>query len=185
MAPVVYNSAKFKEAVLYVARACAEDPYFGAVKLNKILFYADFTAYARWGKSITGAEYRKYPHGPAPARMKAVKEELQDSREAHENTIVIAEGRTQKRLEAGRPAKTEMFTPEELTIINESVEALWGMTATQVSTESHRFPGWKYAIMGETIPYATVFLAEKPLPLSEKDKVWARGRIATHLCGAA
>jgi len=36
------DERKFKELILYVADKCSDDPDFGAVKLNKILFYSDF-----------------------------------------------------------------------------------------------------------------------------------------------
>ena len=46
-----YNERKFKELVLYVAHRCGLDPNFGAVKLNKELFFSDFWAYAEFGGS--------------------------------------------------------------------------------------------------------------------------------------
>ncbi len=44
-----YDERKLKEFILYVADRCEADPTFGAVKLNKILFYADFLAFASTG----------------------------------------------------------------------------------------------------------------------------------------
>ena len=52
------NDAKLRELILYVAERCENDPDFGALKLNKILFNADFIAYALTGKAITGASIR-------------------------------------------------------------------------------------------------------------------------------
>ena len=54
-----FNEGKFKELVLYIASRCERDPTFGAVKLNKELFFSDFWAYAEFGEPITGAEYIK------------------------------------------------------------------------------------------------------------------------------
>lgn len=60
------ESQKFSELLLYVSRLAESDPRCGATKLNKILFYADFSAYRALGRSISGQTYRKLQHGPAP-----------------------------------------------------------------------------------------------------------------------
>lgn len=52
--------------MLYIAKRSLTDPYFGYVKLNKILFYADFVAYGELGKPITGATYIRNLYGPTP-----------------------------------------------------------------------------------------------------------------------
>jgi hypothetical protein len=42
---------------------------FGAVKLNKILYYADMLHYAHTGAPITGATYAKRQQGPVPKQV--------------------------------------------------------------------------------------------------------------------
>ena len=54
MARAEENIQKFKELVLHISQKCADDPSFGAVKLNKILFFADFASSAHYGTPITG-----------------------------------------------------------------------------------------------------------------------------------
>ncbi len=71
------NEKRFGELLLYISKKCASDPKFGATKLNKILFYSDFLAYAQLGNSITGCEYQKLPHGPVPKRILAVRAALE------------------------------------------------------------------------------------------------------------
>ena len=44
-----FNEGKFRELILYVARRSEDDKYFGAVKLNKILYFSDFNAYRELG----------------------------------------------------------------------------------------------------------------------------------------
>ncbi|MEP6936295.1 MAG: type II toxin-antitoxin system antitoxin SocA domain-containing protein [Nitrospirota bacterium] len=48
-----------------IAHKGKTDPRLGSVKLNKLLYYADFTAYRNLEKAITGAEYQHLPEGPA------------------------------------------------------------------------------------------------------------------------
>ncbi len=51
------SEAKLRELIIHVATLSGMDEPFGATKLNKILFNADFEAYRQWGKSISGQEY--------------------------------------------------------------------------------------------------------------------------------
>ena len=55
------DTTKLRELILYLARESEGDDYFGVVKLNKLLFYIDFEAYRRFGKSVTEQEYQALP----------------------------------------------------------------------------------------------------------------------------
>ena len=48
------DGAKLRELMLYITQKSEGDPRFGKTKLLKILVEADFTFYARTGRSITG-----------------------------------------------------------------------------------------------------------------------------------
>src|SRR5580698_5759462 len=66
----IANEAKLKEAIIYIASLSDRDDSFGSTKLNKLLFRADFMAYAQWGNLVTGVEYFALENGPAPRPMK-------------------------------------------------------------------------------------------------------------------
>ena len=70
----------------------------------------------------------------------------------------------QQRVVPQRKAKTELFTSEELDIVDETIEALWHMTAREVSDFSHKELGWLAAADGEAIPYDTAWLSPEPVP---------------------
>ena len=61
-----FKEEKFGNLILYVAERSEHDDRFGAVKLNKIMYYADFTAYWKLGRPITGATYQRLDEGPLP-----------------------------------------------------------------------------------------------------------------------
>ena len=67
---------KLKELILLISARSEGDSTFGAVKLNKLLFYCDFSAYLTFGAPITGQEYFALPQGPAPRRMKPVSDDM-------------------------------------------------------------------------------------------------------------
>ena len=57
---LVKQYKKLRELILYICDKSKNHPKkLGMVKLNKILFFSDFTAYLRHGSSITGAKYFK------------------------------------------------------------------------------------------------------------------------------
>jgi len=161
---------KLRELVLYIAQKCADDERFGATKLNKILLFADFMSYMERGRSITGAQYFKLEHGPAPKHMIGVKQELFESGDADEIEMIY-KGRLQKRLVAKRKANLDDFTAEDIAFLDEIIEGLSRATATHVSEISHNII-WEIAELKQNIPYEAVFLSDrKP---TKDDYEWAR-----------
>lgn len=154
---VRYDEAKFTELVLYVAGRLRGDRAGGATKLNKVLFFAEFTHLRRHHAVISGCEFQKLTHGPAPRQLLPVRRRLLAAGEAE----LVEEdflGRPQQRLVPRRPADLSAFTKEELASVDDVLEQLGGMTGTQVSELSHQEPGWRLTEIGETIPFATAFL---------------------------
>ena len=107
------NDEKLRELILLIAEWCQSDPKFGAIKLNKLLFHADFSAFLTHGEPITGQEYFKLPQEPAPRRLKPVTEamikrgdfawqEVCVLRAHAEKTSCVAQGRSFKILRCGR-----------------------------------------------------------------------------------
>lgn len=171
---------KLKELMLYVADKSTSDPTFGATKLNKILFFSDFLAYVDLGHSITGAEYQKLEHGPAPRQLLPVQNELLDERAAVVTPIAFHVG-TQRRLTALRPADLSLFTAGEISLVDEILQQLWGRTAAEVSDLSHEWSlGWQVVRMGETIPYATALVVPPVDRLTDQQEATARRVAAAH-----
>ena len=146
------DDAKLKELILFIAERSAADEFFGSTKLNKILFFADFLAFAKLGSSITGHVYQKLDNGPAPKQMLPVMKEMVLSR-----VLAIQKrdhhGRTQNVPIALRRPKLKLFSAEEIAVVTEVLDSLKRKNAKGVSTLSHEFSGWKLAEDRELIPY--------------------------------
>lgn len=159
--PDLNGEARLRELILYIATRCERDPRFGATKLNKILLFADFLAYFRRRRPITGVEYMRLPNGPAPRRLKPIAADME-----HRGEIVmrtIQDGKyQQKRVVPLRPADLSLFSADDIAIVDEMIQRLWGRTATVVSELSHGI-AWKVAGDREPIPYEAVFLSDEPL----------------------
>ena len=159
-----FKPDKFRELVVYIAERCQDDPMFGAVKLNKILYYADFSAFRELRAPITGATYRKMSEGPAPKELSQARESLIDSGRLRVEECSYF-GHRQKRLvvQDEAQANTGLFAPGELRIVDEVIAFFWGKSAREVSDYSHREPGWSLAQEREAIPYQTAYLSGDPI----------------------
>src|SRR5882724_9411228 len=120
------DDKRFAELMLYISTKCKDDLKFGATKLNKILFYSDFLAYAQLGNAITGFEYQKLPHGPAPRRVLTIRRNLEQEGALEVKTIPLREGRSQTRITPKRKPRINLFEPEELILVDEVIKQLWG-----------------------------------------------------------
>lgn len=172
-----FNEAKFRELILFIAQECSGDPYFGSVKLNKILYFSDFYAYRKLGQAITGAVYQNLTEGPAPRKLLPIRRALLE-----EKAITMEDrhffNRVQRRIVPLRQANLELFTDEELAIVREVIEALNGQSARDVSELSHAEIGWQLVGQYETIPYRTAWLS--PEPLSQDEIEMARSIAEEH-----
>ncbi|HVA21990.1 MAG TPA: Panacea domain-containing protein [Candidatus Micrarchaeia archaeon] len=155
------NETKFRELLVYAARQSAGDPTFGATKLNKILFYADFAAYWRLGSPITDAEYQHLQDGPAPRLLLPIRAGLIEDGSIRLDVQPYFNYR-QERIVALRPPDLTEFSADELAIVNETLEVLHGLGAADVTNMSHQEFGWKMTDDGETIPYFTAWISPEP-----------------------
>ncbi len=163
MRQFTFDAAKFRELVLYIAENSEDDPKFGVVKLNKILYYSDFEAYRRLERPITGATYRKYREGPAPSEILEQRRVMEDSGRIAVETRPYFSGAQQRIVPLSEP-DTGIFTDAELAVVDEAITGMRHMTAFEAASLSHRELGWQTAEYGEVIPYQTAWLSPGPLP---------------------
>jgi hypothetical protein len=157
------NKVRYRELVLYICQKCATDLKFGATKLNKILYFSDFLAYAELGEPITGFEYQRLPNGPAPRKMLPMRTDMERRHELGIQEIRLRGGRTQQRAVNLRLPNLDVLTASQIAVVDRVIEELWDLDAEEVSELSHRMMGWKLAELQETIPYETVFISGDPL----------------------
>ena len=161
---------RFRELIIYISQECEKDEFFGAVKLNKILFHADFGAFERFGQPLTGMRYFKLKFGPAPRALLPVVDELV-AEGALEAAAPQGEPFEQRRTIALRKPYLDHFTQDELDLVDEVIKQLWNQSATAVSDGTHGV-AWRTHNLKDDIPYEAVFLAD--LPPTPDDLVEAR-----------
>lgn len=174
--PVTFDREKFRELLLYVARESEDDVHFGATKLNKLLYFSDFKAFAITGSAITGAAYQRLERGPAPRQILPVLSEME-----REGEVARTERRyfnlLQKRVVALRNPDLAAFSEQEVEIIDRVISELRLLNASQVSALSHLETGWQVARPGETIPYHSAYISNRRPTQRELEK---RGIVAAH-----
>jgi hypothetical protein len=166
---------KLKELMLYIAEKCKDDPYFGAIKLNKILFLADFNNYALRGVSITGAKYVHRKRGPVPNEVLKALRLLREEGRAKIEEVPFFDYK-QKRLIPLEKAKSSLFSSDELSLVDEIVEKTRFNNATELSEWSHTLMPYRITKEGEEIPYNTVYVLHKREPDAESID-WAKREV--------
>jgi len=160
------DESKLRELIVYISSLSERDDSFGAIKLNKLLFRADFIAYAQWGKPLTGVEYFALENGPAPRAMKKLLSFMQELGE-----IVIREkdyfGLEQHRVIPLRSPDITRFDVHEMNLLFRLIQHYWGTSGTSMSNESHEFLGWSLAKPEETIPYSVALVGNRQPTLDE------------------
>lgn len=161
------NDDKMRELILFIAEKSEGDRSFGATKLNKLLFFADFSAYLQFGEAITWHRYQKLKKGPAPRALLPIIDEMKESGE-----LKITErahfGLKQKRAIALRSADLSAFSAPEVDLVNEIIESCWGKSASEISEDSHQFIGWQLAEENEDIPYEVALVGDRPIGDKER-----------------
>ena len=158
---------RLKELILYISKQAEPDENFGSTALNKLLFFADFLSYAKFGKPITGAEYIREKHGPVPKPVRTGRNspiaELERAgalrREATRLTGVPKEMTRVKPI-ALRQADMSLFSEDEINLVNQVIATFYGWPAGKISKYTHELPQWHSVPLLEVIPYETVFVAQ-------------------------
>lgn len=161
---------RLRELILYIANKCQDDQHWGAVKLNKILFKADFTAFLNSQKPITGAEYRHLENGPAPKELETIRDSLIYKKEAIMQRRKYIDF-TQHRLIPLRTADLKYFSGEEIALVDSIIDDNRHKTAKEMSNESHGIQ-WRSTPFGKSIPYETAYLSDRPI--TEEDEAKAK-----------
>lgn len=173
-----YDQNRFENLLVYFAERSRDDEGYGKVKLNKLLFRADFEACRLLGVSITGEEYKRQDLGPVAAHLPSALKRLEASGVL--KVTPVATGpyeRLVPLIEEGHSANTSAFSEDELGIIERALEELKGQGAKQVSEWSHEVSvGWRVKKTGVVIPYSSAPLSIRPL--SPKADTALRARFA-------
>lgn len=172
---IVYSRAKLRAAILHVIRQTAPDR-LGAVKLHKVLYYADMLSYLDTGQPVTGAEYRKRPFGPTCDAVLPVLDELQAS-----GTIEVQKvdyhGYLRKQFQLTGSPDTNYLSEDEKSTLDEMVDFVCNNNSARTISDFSHDMVWEMVEFGDVIPYYNSILMI-PTDASSDAAEWAETEAA-------
>lgn len=125
----------------------------GKTKLNKEMFYADFLHYRRYGRSISGLQYRAIQMGPVAEHY----DTLFDHTDNLQREEVVTDIKEFELLRCSEPQTGALDAQEKMTIEEVSAK-LVPMKTYDVIMLAHKEPAWlKYKDRHLLIPYIEAF----------------------------
>lgn len=150
------NLQKFKEVLLYILNKIGSKPNIGETVIYKLLYFIDFDYYEKYEEQLIGATYKKNTYGPTPIEFKKIIDEM----------IAVAEVEIvkskyfdypQTKYLPHRKANLHILSGEELEHIDNELNRLSDMNASEISNYSHKDVPWLAAEEGGIIDYESVF----------------------------
>lgn len=160
--PLADGQKRLRALILYVAEECREAPRFGLVKLNKILWRADYSAFAERGRPVTGRAYQRLKWGPAPVEMKPLLREMFEAHDISYSDTDFGDDKVESRVIPEVPVDVRVFPAEDLRFVDRAISYYWDKTGTEASDDSHGV-AWKTREDGDPMPYELAFLSDRKL----------------------
>jgi Protein of unknown function (DUF4065) len=166
--PELNGLRRLRELILYVSAMYREDTWFGATRLNKVLYEADHEAYRRFGMPITGIVYVKEKQGPVPREMGGILHDMHAEGLINIRQVPhpLAPNRKLRRVEPEREADLTFMSIDTRHVLDGVIMARWGESADSASARTHGI-AWEIANMRDPIPYEAAFLSDRSI--TQKD----------------
>jgi len=136
-----------------------------------LLYFIDFNFYEKYEEQLIGATYIKNNYGPTPKEFLKIVEEM----EREEDLIKIEDKYfqyPQRKYLPKRESNLSKLKANEIKMIDEVLEKLSDMNASQISEYSHNDVPWLTTDDGDIIDYESVFYRASPYSMrsySEED----------------
>jgi transcriptional regulator with XRE-family HTH domain len=154
------NLQKFKEILIYILEKVGSKPNVGETVIYKLLYFIDFNFYEKYEEQLIGATYIKNHHGPTPKEFIKVVREM-EGKELVKVTDKYFQYPQTKYLPLRKPDLTQ-FKAHEKEIIDDVLNNLSNMNASEISEYSHNDVPWQTTEDGEIIEYEAVFYRTLP-----------------------
>lgn len=153
---------RLRQMILYVARRCSGARHFGLVKLNKIIWRADFESFAERGTPVTGRPYQRLQFGPAAKEMLQVHTEMLRTGLIEVSLRDFGDDMVERRTIALVDPILDHFDTKDLEYVDASIRRYWDKTGTESSDESHGV-AWSSRQDRDPMPYESAYLSDEEL----------------------
>lgn len=126
-----------------------------STKMNKLLFYTDFSSYKMRGIGITGLSYKAIQYGPVPEHWNVVYGSIDD---VFSEIVAFPSGNSGERLCSHSQPDMSVFSEEEVQILDIVFNKFKAASANDISVISHKENAWiKFKDTGCPIDYTEAF----------------------------
>jgi transcriptional regulator with XRE-family HTH domain len=155
------NLRKFKEVLLYILNKVGAKENIGETVVYKLLYFIDFDFYEKYEDQLVGATYIKNKYGPTPVEFAKIVEKMVKDGEIEKVKSEYFKLQQTKYLPRRKPNLANL-TAAEIEVIDDVLNRLSDMNASQISAYSHGDVPWMSTKDGETIDYESVFYRTPP-----------------------
>jgi transcriptional regulator with XRE-family HTH domain len=155
------NLQKFKEVLLYILNKVGSKPNIGETVIYKLLYFIDFDFYEKYEDQLIGATYMKNQYGPTPVEFAKIIEQMIKKGEIEKVKSDYFNYPQTKYLPRNKPDITKLKTTE-IEVIDDVLNRLSEMNASQLSAYSHGDVPWLATADGQVIEYESVFYRTPP-----------------------
>jgi plasmid maintenance system antidote protein VapI/uncharacterized phage-associated protein len=154
------NLEKFKEVLLYVLNKIGSKPNVGEAVLYKLLYFIEFDFYEKYEEQLIGATYIKNHYGPTPKEFIKIVSEMEGKDISKVKDTYFQYPQT-KYLPRRDPDLT-ILKAHEIKMIDEVLDRLSDMNASEIRDYSHGDVPWLTTEDGKVIEYESVFYRTHP-----------------------
>jgi len=159
------NMEKFKEVLLYILNKAGSKPNVGETVIYKLLYFIDFDFYEEYEEQLIGAAYLKNHYGPTPVEFEKIVEEMSGKEIVRVQSTYFNFPQT-KYLPLRKPDLT-VLKASEIEVVDNVLNKLSDMNASQIGEYSHNDVPWLTAEDGGIIEYESVFYRTAPYSVRE------------------
>ena len=161
-----FNKEKFKTVLSYVINRCENKANVEKEFICKLLYFSDFNYYEKYETSITHETYIKYERGPYPQHIDEVIDEMLDE------GLLKIEKKPYFRATIHKHYLQEvpdlsLLNTKELSVINNVIDKISGMSAKEVNEYPHGDMPWMIAEDNEDLDYEYVFYRDPEYTVRE------------------
>jgi len=149
------NLEKFKEVLLYILNKVGSKPNVGETVLYKLLYFIDFDFYEKYEEQLIGATYVKNHYGPTPIEFGKIVAKMMDKQILKVKSSYF--DYPQSKYLPLRKADLSKLKANEVEVIDNVLDKLSDMNATQISEYCHNDVPWLTTEDGAVIEYESVF----------------------------
>ncbi len=172
-----FDQERFDHLVLYIASQCPDPTRLGAVRLRKILYFADALHYLRTGRPLTGATYIKWEHGPMPAQLEGALQRLQGAEKLRVRKSAHPAGYPRTHYIALADPDVRAFSAEEISHVDWLIRTITNQHTAASISEANHHRAYEVAEIGEVLPYESI-LVWRFAEITPEAVEWARQEIA-------